>query len=200
VWDIRRLVADDTPAVMEELKRLRNTRYHDRPVSLYGGMVDLPSRIGFRNVAFSLRTRLGFRPGRAEWEPGSVGPGKGDLVREEVPQDDFQARDRFQGPQIGSLPQGLFGVACSPTDSGSGVLDAEDVVRGKEEGCKSRQVEPFVGGASDGPVIEVEAVDIDEGPHPTLPMKSRSRPEDRLRTLPPRRQGGYESDSIILTA
>jgi hypothetical protein len=42
LWDIRRLVADDTPAVIEELKRLRNTRYHDAPVSLYGGMVELP--------------------------------------------------------------------------------------------------------------------------------------------------------------
>ena len=42
VWDIRRLVGDDPPAVIEELKRLRNTRYHDRPVSLYGGMVELP--------------------------------------------------------------------------------------------------------------------------------------------------------------
>lgn len=42
LWDIRRLVANDTPAVIEELRRLRNTRYHDRPVSLYGGMVDLP--------------------------------------------------------------------------------------------------------------------------------------------------------------
>ena len=34
LWDIRRLVAGDTAAVIEELKRLRNTRYHDRPVSL----------------------------------------------------------------------------------------------------------------------------------------------------------------------
>ncbi len=40
--DIRRLVAGDTPAVIAELKKLRNTRYHDRPVSLYGGMVELP--------------------------------------------------------------------------------------------------------------------------------------------------------------
>jgi hypothetical protein len=40
--DIRRLVADDTVRVVEELKALRNTRYHDRPVSLYGGMVELP--------------------------------------------------------------------------------------------------------------------------------------------------------------
>lgn len=40
--DIRRLVADDTPLVIEELKKLRNVHYNDRPVSIYGGMVDLP--------------------------------------------------------------------------------------------------------------------------------------------------------------
>jgi len=40
--DIRRLVADDTVAVVEELRQLRNVHYNDRPVSLYGGMVDLP--------------------------------------------------------------------------------------------------------------------------------------------------------------
>ena len=40
--DIRRIVSDDTPAVIEELKKLRNKRYNDRPVSLYGGMVELP--------------------------------------------------------------------------------------------------------------------------------------------------------------
>jgi hypothetical protein len=42
LMDIRRLVADDTIAVIAELKQLRNPEYHDRPVSLYGGMVDLP--------------------------------------------------------------------------------------------------------------------------------------------------------------
>lgn len=40
--DIRRIVTDDTLAVVTELKNLRNQRYHDRPVSLYGGMVELP--------------------------------------------------------------------------------------------------------------------------------------------------------------
>jgi hypothetical protein len=40
--DIRRLVANDTPAVIEQLRKLHNARYHDRPVSLYGGIVDLP--------------------------------------------------------------------------------------------------------------------------------------------------------------
>ena len=40
--DIRRLVVDDTLAVVEELKKLRNVHYNERPVSIYGGMVDLP--------------------------------------------------------------------------------------------------------------------------------------------------------------
>jgi hypothetical protein len=42
LMDVRRLVADDTLAVIAELKRLRNVDYNDLPVSLYGGMVDLP--------------------------------------------------------------------------------------------------------------------------------------------------------------
>ncbi|HXH05351.1 MAG TPA: hypothetical protein VNI83_02055 [Vicinamibacterales bacterium] len=42
LWDIRRLIQDDTLGVVAELKKLRNVRYHDKPVSIYGGMVDLP--------------------------------------------------------------------------------------------------------------------------------------------------------------
>ncbi|HEU4700514.1 MAG TPA: hypothetical protein VFS40_15120 [Gemmatimonadales bacterium] len=40
--DIRRLVADDTVRVVAELRQLHNVRYHGRPVSIYGGMVELP--------------------------------------------------------------------------------------------------------------------------------------------------------------
>ncbi len=42
VADIRALVRDDLEGVQAELTRLRNTRYHDKPVSLYGGMLELP--------------------------------------------------------------------------------------------------------------------------------------------------------------
>lgn len=42
LFDVRRLVSDDTPAVIDELRKLRNTRYFNRPVSLYGGIVELP--------------------------------------------------------------------------------------------------------------------------------------------------------------
>ena len=42
LWDIRRIVADDMLATIAELKRLSNVHYFDRPVSLYGGMVELP--------------------------------------------------------------------------------------------------------------------------------------------------------------
>lgn len=40
--DMRRLVRDDLPEVARELTKLRNVHYNDRPVSLYGGMVDIP--------------------------------------------------------------------------------------------------------------------------------------------------------------
>ena len=42
LFDIRRIVTGDTLEVINELKKLQNVGYHDRPVSLYGGMVDLP--------------------------------------------------------------------------------------------------------------------------------------------------------------
>jgi hypothetical protein len=42
LWDIRRLVSEDTVAVVHELRKLRNVLYHDNPVSIYGGMVGLP--------------------------------------------------------------------------------------------------------------------------------------------------------------
>jgi hypothetical protein len=40
--DLRRLILDDTVGVIAELKKLRDTHYQDRAVSLYGGMVNLP--------------------------------------------------------------------------------------------------------------------------------------------------------------
>lgn len=40
--DIRRLVQDDLEGVIAQLKQLANVHYHGKPVSLYGGMVDLP--------------------------------------------------------------------------------------------------------------------------------------------------------------
>ncbi|MGE5231168.1 MAG: hypothetical protein ACM3NS_05460 [Deltaproteobacteria bacterium] len=40
--DLRQLVQDDTVQVIAELAKLRNTAYHDQPVSIYGGMVNLP--------------------------------------------------------------------------------------------------------------------------------------------------------------
>ena len=40
--DLRRMAASDTRGVIAELKALRNLGYGGMPVSLYGGMVDLP--------------------------------------------------------------------------------------------------------------------------------------------------------------
>jgi hypothetical protein len=42
LWDVRRLVAGDMLATIQALKKLHSVSYFDKPVSLYGGMVDLP--------------------------------------------------------------------------------------------------------------------------------------------------------------
>ena len=62
LWDIRRLVSDDTLAVVDELQKLRNKGYHDMPVSIYGGMVNLPLIVtrpdGARYFEPDVRNRL----------------------------------------------------------------------------------------------------------------------------------------------
>jgi hypothetical protein len=83
--DIRRLVAEDTLAVIEELKLLRNVHYNDRPVSIYGGMVDLPlvvTRPDGRRY-FDERERDEVAAGRlwAEWD-AEQGSGLGGVERE----------------------------------------------------------------------------------------------------------------------
>jgi hypothetical protein len=78
--DIRRLVADDTTVVIAKLKTLRNLGYDDRPVSLYGGMVDLPLLVhapeGER--LFDLEERSGVAGDRlwAELDAEAVGVGR----------------------------------------------------------------------------------------------------------------------------
>jgi hypothetical protein len=77
--DLRRLVADDTPVVIAKLRALRNTGYYDRPVSLYGGMVDLPLVV-YRDdeeTFFDPDDRLPIRDDRlwAEFDAEAVGVG-----------------------------------------------------------------------------------------------------------------------------
>lgn len=84
LWDIRRLVADDTVAVIEELKQLRNVRYHDRPVSIYGGMVELPLLVRRDDDAryFDLELRDGLLGGLYWCEFDSQRSGIGTMERE----------------------------------------------------------------------------------------------------------------------
>ena len=77
--DIRRLVLDDTVAVIAELRKLANTAYADRPVSLYGGMVDLPLIVTRRDNArwFDPAARSPYTDGRlwAEFDAEHTGLG-----------------------------------------------------------------------------------------------------------------------------
>ncbi len=79
IFDIRRLVLDDTTSVVRELGKLRNTRYEDRPVSLYGGMVDLPLIVTRADETrwFDEETRQRLTGGRfwAEYDAERAGAG-----------------------------------------------------------------------------------------------------------------------------
>ena len=58
------------------------------------------------------------------------------------------------------------------------ILDRQDIVMGREdlrEQCG--QVQPFPGRALQHSVVEIEAVDIDEGPHRCPPQKARTSEE-----------------------
>ena len=79
LMDVRRLVHDDTLGVVDELRKLRNVRYHDRPVSIYGGMVELPLLVRRDGDArwFEPRVRERLIEGRswAEFDAESTGLG-----------------------------------------------------------------------------------------------------------------------------
>ena len=83
LWDIRRLVQDDTLAVVAELRHLRNIHYSDRPVSIYGGMVDLPLVVyrddGVRYFDKAERDRL--LDGKCWVQFDAENGGSGDLER-----------------------------------------------------------------------------------------------------------------------
>src|SRR4051812_20716034 len=78
--DIRRLVADDTTVVIAKLKTLRNLAYDERPVSLYGGMGDLPLPVpppeGERLFDFDERSGVAGDRLWAELDAEAVGVGR----------------------------------------------------------------------------------------------------------------------------
>jgi hypothetical protein len=82
--DLRRLVADDTTMVISKLRSLRNLGYDSRPVSLYGGMVDLPLIVERADDErfFSEETREAVTDGRLWAECDAEAVGVGTMERE----------------------------------------------------------------------------------------------------------------------
>ena len=80
LFDLRRLTASDRFTVIDELEKLRNVRHYDRPVSIYGGMVDLPLIVirpdGARFFDEKERVQLAGEKFWAEFDAGRVGLGQ----------------------------------------------------------------------------------------------------------------------------
>jgi hypothetical protein len=83
--DVRSLVRRDLPQVAAQLRQLLNANYHDRPVSLYGGMVDLPLLVTETRAQawFDLVEREEITDGRlwVEWDSMEAG-GVADMERQ----------------------------------------------------------------------------------------------------------------------
>lgn len=76
--------------------------------------------------------------------------------------------------QIEVLPRRSIGVIRAGGYSGGVILDLQYVVFRPENGLEKRlDVEPFVGGALQGTVLEVEAVNVDIRPHDGPQKKQR---------------------------
>jgi hypothetical protein len=93
LWDIRRIISDDTPAVIEELKNLQNTAYYDRPVSLYGGIVDLPLIVKREPDAAWFSDRDSLIEGRLWAESAAA-------LRSDISRTSHQLRDNLFGRDI----------------------------------------------------------------------------------------------------
>lgn len=82
--DIRRLVADDTVATVQELAKLQNVRYDGRPVSLYGGMTDLPLIVERKDARLWFSDDGGLTDGRLWAEHDIMLRGETDRVSREL--------------------------------------------------------------------------------------------------------------------
>jgi hypothetical protein len=82
--DIRRLVQDDLEGVIAQLRQLENVHYHRKPVSLYGGMVDLPLVVERPDGAtfFDVAERDAITRGRLWAEFDAEHGGTGAMARE----------------------------------------------------------------------------------------------------------------------
>jgi hypothetical protein len=96
IWDIRRLVADDTPGVIQELRKLHNVGYFDQPVSLYGGMTNLP-------LVVWRETEVDWFGDRAELTEGRLWAERDAEYRHEVARLSTDLRDNLFGERIWGL-------------------------------------------------------------------------------------------------
>ena len=86
---------------------------------------------------------------------------------------DAQVRDSPKGAEIRLLSLSLRRVSRTIRDDGGEVPDAVDLVLGQQESRQLPEVQPPVRLALKGPVVEVEAVNVEVGPDGALfPKKS----------------------------
>lgn len=134
---------------------------HMRIMDKVGGDIDIRSLL------------LGLDHGGISVASGWMRQRHADLVRKEMPIDDGHHGFGQQRADIHLLPIRLIEIAGTRLDPGSVVFDGNDIIVWQKQAAHLGDVQPAVGRALDGAVVEVEAVDIDDGAIQTAPPKKQ---------------------------
>jgi hypothetical protein len=179
LWDIRRLVANDTLGVVEELKKLRNTRYNDRPVSIYGGMVDLPLIVTRSDAAryFDPAVRAALTGGRFwcefDAERSGVGAIEKELRENLFGVDAWSGLDPAARSFVASAEKVFRDHRADPAFDFSGVV--VDFAKAFEVQVNGLLRRAFVGAPADVRHVNVEGRSIDLTSAPMLSLGQLAR-------------------------
>ena len=122
----------------------------------------------------------------------SIGSRKQDRVGQELTENNLNGWESAKGSEVRVLPSRLVGVGGPALHPCREVLDGSDVVSREEPSAEANQVEPLEGCAPQASVVEVESIDVHDGPHLTdsgaeIKLRPTKGPASRP---PPEGEGG----------
>jgi len=107
---------------------------------------------------------------------------------------DLHVGKRSQRPEVDFLSHGLSRVAGTCSDPGREIFDPVYRMVRKQQAAEVIYIQPLVGGPLDGPVIQIEAVDVDVGNGHAESTNAEAVPKGTASRPVPEETGGIYSE------